>query len=227
MTVIPVLDLKNGIVVHAKKGNREQYKPLSSKLTSSVDPKIIFSIFTQRFQFKTIYIADLDAISGQGNHTAIIKTLLQSSPNSVIWLDSGYHFLESDKSLQKRCVPIIGTEMNFTIERYINIKNNFPTLILSLDFNENKLLGDKTILDQPELWPNNVIIMDLDKVGSEQGLNIQRIKRIQSKLQTGQQLFVAGGIKQQSDLEQLESLQVAGVLISTAIHKGKLNLNDD
>jgi len=38
MFIIPVIDLLNGKVVHAKYGNRAQYQPLQSPLVDSCEP---------------------------------------------------------------------------------------------------------------------------------------------------------------------------------------------
>ncbi|MDR2707803.1 MAG: HisA/HisF family protein, partial [Nitrososphaerota archaeon] len=63
MNVIPVIDVLNGIVVHAVRGNREEYKPLQSLLTFSVDPVEVATVFKLQ-GFSTLYLADIDAIQG-------------------------------------------------------------------------------------------------------------------------------------------------------------------
>jgi len=38
MRVIPVIDLKRGVAVHAVRGDRERYRPLRSRIAEGSDP---------------------------------------------------------------------------------------------------------------------------------------------------------------------------------------------
>ena len=62
MQVIPVIDLLNGEVVHAKKGLRQTYQPMQSPLCPSSDPLTVVSELLALHPFKQLYIADLNAI---------------------------------------------------------------------------------------------------------------------------------------------------------------------
>ena len=59
--------------------------------------------------------------------------------------------------------------------------------------------------------------MFLDKVGGR-GMNLKLIKRLGKTIDTTW-VYVAGGIKAQGQIEQLKSLGVKGVILSTLIHK--------
>ena len=61
LKVIPVIDILNGIVVHAERGKRREYQPLQTSLTQSVEPVEVAKAF-KKLGFKDLYIADLDAI---------------------------------------------------------------------------------------------------------------------------------------------------------------------
>ena len=61
MKVIPVIDVLNGIVVHAVRGIRKEYQPLQSVLTKSVEPLEVAMAF-KNIGFSDLYVADLDAI---------------------------------------------------------------------------------------------------------------------------------------------------------------------
>ncbi len=215
--IIPVVDLKNGNVVHAVQGKRNLYKPLETLISNSIELNDLCSVFIKDYSFETIYIADLDAITNQGNQHDIIKSLLTTYPDLNVWLDSGLKFLYPI-NINTKCTQILGTEMNFNLIEYQNLKQKFTNAILSLDYSGSDFLGDSQLLKYPNEWPKNIILMNLDKVGSQQGLNIERIKLIQSLLSDQQKLYIAGGIRDQSDLDTLDSLGIDGALISTSIH---------
>ncbi|HKM59743.1 MAG TPA: HisA/HisF-related TIM barrel protein, partial [Candidatus Bathyarchaeia archaeon] len=63
MKVIPVIDILNGIVVHAVRGKRREYQPLQSSICNSIEPLEIAKTF-KTLGFSELYIADLDAITG-------------------------------------------------------------------------------------------------------------------------------------------------------------------
>ena len=66
MHIIPVIDLKDGLVVSALQGQREAYQPLLSPLCSTSKLEDCISGFLTVYTFKTIYIADLNAIDTFG-----------------------------------------------------------------------------------------------------------------------------------------------------------------
>ena len=60
MQLIPVLDIKDGIVVHAKLGLRTQYAPIQSPLCASSAVVDVINAFLALAPFKIVYIADLN-----------------------------------------------------------------------------------------------------------------------------------------------------------------------
>ena len=62
MNIIPVIDIRDGIVVHARGGERANYQPLKSLLTQSVKLEQVIDDLLAWYPFKQLYIADLDAI---------------------------------------------------------------------------------------------------------------------------------------------------------------------
>ena len=63
MRLIPVIDLKGGLVVHAVRGDRRRYAPLESRLVDGPQPDRVARAFWQR-GLREIYVADLDALGG-------------------------------------------------------------------------------------------------------------------------------------------------------------------
>src|SRR5262245_25823594 len=75
MRVIPVLDLKGGQAVHAVRGQRQTYAPVETVLATSADPVVLGRAFVERLGARECYVADLDAITGAGDHGSVIRAL--------------------------------------------------------------------------------------------------------------------------------------------------------
>ena len=87
MKLIPVMDLMSGQVVHARRGERDRYRPIQSTLCPSAAPEAILQAFVENFQCDTVYIADLDAIRFQRPQLVLIETLKRRFPSIQLWLD--------------------------------------------------------------------------------------------------------------------------------------------
>src|SRR5215813_5118333 len=98
MDIIPVLDVRGGVVVRARMGHRDQYRPLESPLSPSSDPVDVMRGLYSVYPFKTFYIADLDAIMGRGNNEAALRRLNAEFPAAVFWVDNGVSDLSSARN---------------------------------------------------------------------------------------------------------------------------------
>jgi uncharacterized protein related to proFAR isomerase len=95
MKLIPVIDLMAGLVVHARRGERENYRPISSTLCPSAAPEAILQALIECYACDTVYIADLDAIRFRRPQLALIEQLRTRFPQIDIWLDIGIAELEN------------------------------------------------------------------------------------------------------------------------------------
>jgi phosphoribosylformimino-5-aminoimidazole carboxamide ribotide isomerase len=68
LRAIPVIDLMHGQVVRAQMGDRASYRPLESLLSPTSDPVDVVRGLLGVFPFQTLYVADLDAIQGNGDN---------------------------------------------------------------------------------------------------------------------------------------------------------------
>ena len=62
MQIIPVLDLKGGLVVRGVAGKRDLYKPVESELCSSAEPAEVAVSLRSELGLGRMYLAALDAI---------------------------------------------------------------------------------------------------------------------------------------------------------------------
>jgi len=220
MKIIPVLDLTRGLVVHAVKGRRESYQPLSSPLCRDADPFAVVEAFLSLHPFDTFYIADLDALMGFGCQNGLVAALRTAFPGIVFWLDQGVP--EAREAARDAIVPVIGSESLPAVERLQRITAH--DWILSLDFFDGGLKGCSEILDMPQSWPERVIVMTLNRVGSFDGPDLGLLDRVR-QLAPDRALIAAGGVRHGGDLEALEGRGVHAVLVASALHSGSLELS--
>ncbi|MCK5432991.1 MAG: hypothetical protein KAJ03_09615 [Gammaproteobacteria bacterium] len=220
MEIIPVIDIHHGQVVHAIEGQRQQYRPLRTSLSESNSPENIVQAFINSYPFKTIYIADLDAIEGRTNNNQLIDELHESYQSLTFWIDQGISSTKELNSLSRR-QHVIGSETNITPETLDEMITMTPDIILSLDFQKNIFLGNQDLLQKIDLWPERIIIMSLANVGSNKGPDYELISKL--KETSGERkIFVAGGVRDETDLQLLNEMDIDGVLIATALHTQKI-----
>ena len=65
MQIVPVLDLKGGVVVHARRGQRADYAPLRSPLVEGCEPVAVARALCAACRTTRLYVADLDALAGE------------------------------------------------------------------------------------------------------------------------------------------------------------------
>src|SRR5262245_21166404 len=85
MKLIPVLDVKGGIVVRGVAGRRDDYRPLVSRLSASCEPVAVADAFRRHFGLTELYLADLDALAGAAPALALYRSL----SGFHLWVDAG------------------------------------------------------------------------------------------------------------------------------------------
>ncbi|HFD11015.1 MAG TPA: hypothetical protein ENJ32_00890 [Crenotrichaceae bacterium] len=222
MHIIPVIDLMNGIVVHARHGNRQTYQPIQSLLCETAKPGNVINGFLELYPFTTMYIADINRLSANGNNTGTIIQLVEQYPHIQFWVDQGilhHHKYQPPENW----LQIIGTE-SLTDAMLATVRLKPAELILSLDFKQS-LIGSSQILEYPEQWPQQVIVMSLNKVGADTGpdwILLQKIKQ----LAMNSHIVAAGGIRGTSDLIKLSEMGIHRALLASSLHSGKLSGDD-
>ena len=222
MDIIPVIDLLNGQVVHARRGDRLNYRPIQSHLCDGSEPLSIVRGLLELYPFKRLYIADLDAIQGRSGHDATILAIRQQHPGLEIWLDAAIREAETALSWRRRGVLcVIGSESLQDIEAYAAIVQPLENqCVLSLDFARGNFLGPAGLLQQPALWPARVIAMNLDRVGSDDGPDRVLLHKLRSDAKA---VYAAGGVRDAADLQSLATEGMAGALVASALHSGRLD----
>jgi len=220
MEIIPVIDLMDGRAVHAVRGRRENYRPLQSPLCPSAEPRAVLEGLLGLHAFKTVYLADLDALMGKPRQTAVVSGLLRAFPGVCFWIDAGLP--EPGWAWPEgRGVVVIGSE-SLGVEISALPDARTTPFILSLDFQGGGLLGPSALPDRPDLWPERVILMSLARVGSGAGPDRARLGQF-IRNHPGHRFVAAGGVRDARDLAALEVLGVSQVLMASALHSGAVD----
>lgn len=225
MKVIPVIDLKAGAVVHARRGERDSYQPIVTPLCRGSRPVDVVAGLLSVHPFDTLYIADLAAIQGQGHHAGEIAVLADAFPGLRLWVDSGLGDLASCRDWLARGLGtlVLGSEAvgDAALVRRLRDETAPDRLVLSLDFRGDRFLGPAEIEDHVDDWPSRLIAMTLSQVGSGAGPDFARLEDVRRRA-GARQIFAAGGVRGGEDLIELARQGVSGVLVASALHDRRI-----
>ncbi len=221
MKIIPVLDLRHGLVVRARRGERSAYAPIETPLAPTPEPADVLAGLLGIWPFDEVYIADLDAIEGRAPQTAAIAALAAAHPGVGFWIDDALADVATaaGRATLRPGRPVIGTESQTGGDLLAVLGNE---CVLSLDFRGDAYVGPAAILNEPGAWPRDVVVMTLARVGSGDGPDLDRLAAVR-RAAPAARIFAAGGIRGRDDLVTLDALGIAGALVATALHDGRID----
>ncbi len=222
MEIIPVIDLKGGVVVHARMGARDQYRPIVTPLSSTCDPVGVVRGILSVHPFAKLYVADLDAIQGRADNRVALSCVRAEFPHLMLWVDNGIADLDAaGRWLDAGCgCLVLGSETQ-TDGALVRRFGRDRRIVLSLDFRGDIFLGPPAILSEPGMWPQDVIVMTLARVGSAAGPDLDQLVSVRAAA-PDRNVYAAGGVRGAADLGALKSAGVAGALVASCLHDGRL-----
>lgn len=215
MDLVLAMDLKGGLVVHGKRGERNTYRPLTWGLSPTAEPVPYLSVMRPH----ALYIADLDRITGRGSHDQEIISCARMV--STCYVDRGCRSPE-DYLSGENIMNVVGTETaGEDLTRY-------PSGILSLDIRNGQVIpgaGMPTqVITEAEPLPfQGYLILNLGAVGTGEGLPAAELSPLRSA--TAKYLLFGGGISGVRDLDLLASAGFDGAVVATAVHTGKIPID--
>jgi len=225
MDLIPVIDLKGGLVVHARRGDRANYRPIETPLSPTAQPLDVARGLIALHPFGRLYIADLDAIAGQGDNIASVRAIKAAFPALELWVDRGIAGADDARIWRELGLGpvVLGSESapDMATLRQALVAGG-DDAVLSLDFRDEDFQGPTAILADAAWWPGRVVAMTLARVGSGAGPDMERLGAIKARA-GARAVYAAGGVRDASDLAALGRLGVAGALVATALHDGRLD----
>jgi phosphoribosylformimino-5-aminoimidazole carboxamide ribotide isomerase len=223
MRVVPVIDLKDGTAVHAVRGERERYRPVG-------DPLSLARAFRSELGLDELYVADLDAIGGRGDHSAIIGALAREAR---VMADAGVSEPERARALLDSGAHrvIVGTETLSGPAALDRLLAELPAgaVILSVDLRDGGALSPHpqlaglaaldAVARLNRTGVREAIVLDLARVGSGAGPDVALIAEIHDAF-PDLELLAGGGVRDVEDLRALDAAGAAGALVATALHSG-------
>jgi len=215
-----------GKVVRARMGDRASYRPIDSPLSPTSEAVDVVRGLCAIYPFRTLYVADLDAIQSKGDNLPALRRIRANFPGLRMWVDNGAADPAAFDALIGAGLggAVIGSETQRD-SALLARHGHSMQIVLSLDFRGDAFLGPEEILAEPHLWPRRVIVMTLGRVGSGAGPDLTRLAAIRS-VASGRELYAAGGVRDPADLSALKAAGAAGALIATALHSGRIVRED-
>lgn len=226
LNLIPVVDLLKGQVVHAREGRRAEYRPVQSRLCEGANAETVVDALLRLQAFRSLYIADLDAIQRLGSNLDTLERIRRRFPHLDLWVDSG---IADERGLDAWLRDnigraVIGSETLLDAEFMSLARERCGILspVLSLDFVAEEFKGPPALLADPaRYWPDRVLAMNLRRVGSDAGPDLALIAALAAK-SPACEVYAAGGVRSVEDLQRVAATGAAGALIATALHDGRL-----
>jgi phosphoribosylformimino-5-aminoimidazole carboxamide ribotide isomerase len=229
MRIVPVIDLKHGVVVHARGGDRAGYWPLRSPLVDGCEPVAVARALCAHTGSDRLYVADLDALSGASIDVAAIAGL---SAVAEVWVDAGATSAERAIAVGRAGAArnVVGTESLADDGREAA---QGPRRVLSVDLRDGRVISPLPELAgrrpaaaaalATALGLHELLVIDLALVGSHAGPALQAVAELAGAL-PGVDVYAGGGVRDDDDLRALERAGAAGALIATALHEGTVSI---
>lgn len=230
--VVPVIDLQGGQVVRARRGERARYRPIVSRLAAGSEPLAIARALLERSGATRLYLADLDALQGGAPQADAIAALAAALPGIDWWVDAGFADASAARALLERLaahapriVPVFASEALASREAFEHCFDGRASLVqalLSLDARGGQRLDRAGCWDAPERWPDEVILMTLERVGANAGPDLDTLRAMRRRARPGTRFIGAGGIRDAADLRAAQQAGASAWLVASALHDGGL-----
>jgi phosphoribosylformimino-5-aminoimidazole carboxamide ribotide isomerase len=222
MEIIPVIDLRDATVVHARMGRRDEYRPISTKLSPTSAPVDVTRGLLSIHPFTTLYTADLDAIEGRGDNRVALAQVKAAFPHVTLWVDNGIARLRDAEQWLDTGLGhlVLGSETQADAALVRRFAQD-ARVVLSLDFRGAALQGPSELLADTACWPGKVIAMTLARVGSGAGPDMDILAAVRDA-GAPRMIYAAGGVRAAADLAVLKRAGIAGALVASCLHDGRL-----
>jgi phosphoribosylformimino-5-aminoimidazole carboxamide ribotide isomerase len=231
--IVPVIDLLQGQVVRAVRGERRHYRPIASRLARGSDPVVVAAALREASGARRFYVADLDALLGRAAQSDTLAALATALPDIEWWIDAGFAdrsaadaLLERLRSHAPRIVPVFASEALGSRAAFEHCFDRASPVhakaMLSLDRRGGERLDAAGCWDAPDRWPADVIVMTLERVGAGTGPDLATLAALRACAPIGTRFIGAGGIRDAADLRAARAAGANAWLVASALHDGRL-----
>lgn len=242
LNIIGVIDLRNGLAVHARAGNRDRYAAVQSAAGWPIDPgnaRTLAEIYTDILGISDIYAADLGAILDRQPQDEMTRDL--ASMAAPLWLDAGVRsFRDAQRATDlgaSRVIVGLETLPSFDVLTAIVDAIGSERVVFSLDLRDGQpvvangaqlpitLSAENIARAAAGSGAGTVIVIDLARVGTGKGLDVELLTKIRAAA-PGVHLVAGGGVREWDDLVSAANAGCNGALLATALHNGRIGASE-
>jgi phosphoribosylformimino-5-aminoimidazole carboxamide ribotide isomerase len=237
MRILPVLDILGGQVVRGVGGRRHEYRPIVSQLTQSHAPVDVARAIHSEYGLSSLYLADLDAISGSPPSLSLYAQL--RGAGFQLCVDAGLHFADDAEPLIAVGVEevVFGLEtLQGPAELAAACKRHDHRIVFSLDMRDGEPISNRETWNHGDAFSvaeqavaagaRRIILLDLARVGVNAGVGTESLCRRIVQTYPEVELIAGGGIRDVNDLRRLQGYGVGGVLLASVLHDRKISRTD-
>lgn len=236
MTILPVLDLLDGLVVRGVAGRRTEYRPLRSRLVETAVPLDVARALRTEFDCQRLYVADLDGILHRHPNWTVYQQLIDHGFRLLV--DAGLRDLEDARRLSGLGVDVvIGLESTPTPAQAASVAAACEAVTFSLDLQDGVPLlpGGATdwshdpreiVRQAVGCGISKLIVLDLADVGMGHGMRTGSLCGSILSDFPGLHLTCGGGVRGVEDLRNWRALGAKQILVASALHDGRLAASD-
>jgi len=242
MRVIPVIDLLGGQVARGVGGRRSEYRAIQSLLAADARPATIGRALAS-LGFQETYVADLDAIGGREpawrtydelvdcGLTLVIdpglKTAAQArdlsrwaaARQTTIGIVAGLESSPDPDTLAAMCAAVGAERLVFSLD----LRAGVP---ITESAAWQGLAPEQVALVALRAGVRRMIVLDLAAVGMGQGVGTEQLCRSLRNLDPELELIAGGGVRGAADLRSLSTAGCNAALVASALHDGRLTVED-
>lgn len=215
-------------MVRAVRGDRSNYRPVHSALCPGSEPLAVARALLAATGADTLYVADLDAITGGAVQADLLASLLAALPQTSIWFDGGFRSADAYAALALRLgsdavrlTPVFGSESLATPQIARDCLADPRRAILSLDRRGAERLDPAACWRTEALWPERIVVMTLERVGAFSGPALEVLAEVHRRAPQAT-LIGAGGIRDAADLQAAALAGAHAWLVASALHDRRL-----
>lgn len=230
LLIIPAIDIKDKKCVQLVQGNP------NNKILELDNPVEVAKKFVNEGA-KYLHVIDLDGALGTGDNLDIIEEIVKNV-NVPIEVGGGIRDLEKAKKLIDLGVDrvIVGTKAILNKKFLEELVDEFgkDRVVLAVESKNNKVVikGWKEKIDKSPLeiikeyedLLKYILFTNVDTEGLMRGINLDVIKDVVTN--TKLNIIYSGGVSSIEDIKNLKRIGVYGVVIGSAIYKGKISLKE-
>jgi phosphoribosylformimino-5-aminoimidazole carboxamide ribotide isomerase len=247
MEIVPVLDVTQGIAVHAQGRVRADYAPVRSVLAPNApgDPLALIRAYRDVLGVQACYVADLDAIRGGPVQRGIIRDLAEFRTGflGALLVDGGSSGRDGALEVLSAGASdaVVGMETLRSFAALADIVDAIGPnrVVFSLDLQLGTPILHPLMADAAGAGPDaltlaaqavdagvtSILVLDLGRIGTGVGVDLGLVENLRRRHPSAR-LLAGGGVLTRKDLERMRDAGCDGALVATAIHAGRINAED-